>query len=146
MSDWLVSDSLAPTTAGPLAALYAAAATGELALPHCQACGLALELDQTRCDRCGTSEIGWHRVERIGVVHSVTTVHRREPDLIVADGPYHVVDVETASGHRIVMTTDRPAAVPPRIGDRGTIVFRHVGGVAVPALATTDPSNAEGAS
>lgn len=135
MTDWLAADSLAPNTAGSLAPLYEAAARGELALPHCAACRLASELEQLRCDRCGATGIDWLRVEPKGSVHSVTTVHRREPGLILAEAPYHVVDVELTSGHRLLMATEGPTAISPRIGDDVTIVFRHVGGVAVPALA-----------
>jgi len=140
MSDWLVADALAPNSTGPLAQLFAASALGELAVPHCAACGLALELDQARCDECGATDVAWRRADPSGTVHSVTTVHRREPGLIVADTAYHIVDVELSSGHRLLMTTEQPTTVPPRIGDHATIVFRHVGDVAVPALHTTTPA------
>jgi uncharacterized protein len=134
--DWLVADSLAPSTTGTLAPLYEASARGELALPHCGSCGQPLELEQTRCDGCGGVEIAWRPVDRRGTIHSFTTVHRREPGLIVTSAPYHVVDVELASGHRLLMTTSAPTDDPPAIGDAAAITFRHVGGVAVPALAT----------
>ncbi len=136
MGDWLVDDSLAPATDGTLAPLYAAAARGELALPHCPACGQPLELEQLRCESCGAIGASWRGVEPTGTVHSVTTVHRREPGLIRATAPYHIVDVELTSGHRLLMTTDVPTPRPPAIGDPARIVFRRVGGVAVPALAT----------
>ena len=137
MNDWLVAESLAPHTEGALAPLYQAATRGELALPHCMACATALELDQTRCDQCGASDIAWPTVEPIGVVHSVTTVHRREPGLVVATQPYHVLDVELNSGHRLIMTTVGAAIDAPTIGDVAYITFRFVGGVAVPAFSPT---------
>jgi uncharacterized OB-fold protein len=114
--------------------MYAAAAAGELAMPHCAACDQPLELEQLRCDACGAADVAWLRVDPHGTIHSVTTVHRREPGLIVATEPYHVVDVELASGHRLVMTTDRPTATPPAIGDAARVVFRDVFGVPVPSL------------
>ena len=138
MADWLVDDSLAPHTDGTLAPMYAAATAGQLALPHCRACGQPLELEQLRCDACGADDVAWLRVDPSGTIHSVTTVHRREPGLIVATGPYHVVDVELASGHRLVMTTDRPTATTPAIGDPARIVFRDVAGVPVPSLTTAE--------
>ena len=137
MTDWLVHDSLAPNTAGALAPLYAAAARGELALPHCSGCGQPLELDQHRCDGCGSTSIAWRAVSPTGTVHSSTTVHRREPGLVLTTDPYHVIDVELLSGHRLIVTTDRPTAAAPVIGDPARIVFRSVGGVAVPSLAVT---------
>ena len=59
MTDWLVPDSLAPNTEGALAPLYAAAAAAELSLPHCAGCERPLELDQTRCDACGSEHVEW---------------------------------------------------------------------------------------
>lgn len=141
MSDWLVDDSLAPATSGALAPLYEAAERGELALPHCGSCTEPLELEQSRCDRCGSTDVAWRTVAPTGTVHSVTTVHRRERSLIVADQPYHVVDVELASGHRLLMTTVGPTRDAPRIGDPAHVEFRHVGGVPLPALSTTDPTD-----
>jgi uncharacterized OB-fold protein len=137
VSDWLVVDSLAPHTGGVLAPLYEAAGRGLLALPHCNLCAMPLELEQTRCDECGDGGVEWTTVAPHGVVHSVTTVHRREPGLIVTAEPYHVVDVELDSGHRLLMTTVRPAADAPAIGDLATIAFRRVAGVPIPALAST---------
>jgi len=90
MADWLVYDSLAPSTHGALAPLYEAAERGELSLPHCGQCGQPLELDQQRCDACGSAVIAWRAVEQKGTVHSSTTVHRREPGLILTEEPYPV--------------------------------------------------------
>ena len=139
MTDWLVDEALAPAVEGPLAPLYAAAVQGSLALPHCDRCSQPLELEQVRCDSCATTEIAWRTVEPEGTVHAATTVHRREPGLIVATQPYHVVDIELSSGHRLLMSTSGPTATPPAIGDHARIMFRHVGGVPVPAMAVADP-------
>jgi uncharacterized OB-fold protein len=138
MADWLVADSLVPHTDGTLAPMYAAATAGQLAMPHCGACRQALELEQLRCDACGGTDIAWLPVDASGTIHSVTIVHRREPGLIVANEPYVVVDVELASGHRLVMTTDRPTTTSPAIGDPARIVFRDVAGVPVPSLSTAE--------
>lgn len=136
--DWLVADELAPAVTGTLAPLYEAAAAGVLALPFCGDCGATLELDQDLCDRCASGSVVWRRVEPVGVVHAVTTVHRREPRLTrPSDRPYHVIDAELASGHRLVLTTDRPADTPPAIADPVRIGFRTVGGTALPAVALT---------
>lgn len=140
MNDWLVADALTPQTQGVLAPLYQAASRGELALPICAACATTFELDQGRCDVCGAGDIAWPLVDPVGAVHSVTTVHRREPGLIVATQPYHVIDVELTSGHRLLMTTVTPAAHPPTIGDVAYIEFRSVGGVAVPAFSSSPPN------
>jgi uncharacterized OB-fold protein len=142
VTDWLVDDALAPAVDGSLAPLYEAAARGELALPCCSVCGRPTELEQLRCDGCGAVEIAWTAVEPRGTVHATTTVHRREPGLIVASEPYHVVDVELVSGHRLLMSTSAPTATPPAIGDAALVVFRHVGSVPVPALAVTDATSA----
>lgn len=134
MTDWLVDDVLAPNTGGALEPLYAAAARGELVVPFCAACSAPLELEQVRCDACGSIDTAWRVVEPHGTVHSVTTVHRLQPGLIVATVPYHVVDVELISGHRLLMSTSRPTDRSPAIGDRADITFRRIAGVAVPAL------------
>jgi uncharacterized OB-fold protein len=137
--DWLVADELAPATTGVLAPLYEAAAAGVLAMPFCGDCGLALEPEQDICDRCEAGSVAWRPVEPAGVVHAVTTVHRREPRLTrPSEQPYHVIDAELASGHRLVLTTDRPVAVPPAIGAPIRIGFRTVGGTALPAVTVPD--------
>jgi uncharacterized OB-fold protein len=120
--------------------LYEAAARGRLAMPFCAACGQPLELDQSVCDHCPLADPVWRPVDPAGVVHAVTTVHRLERSLIRTNEPYHVLDVQLGSGHRVVMTTQLPTAAPPEIGDPVLIGFRCVGGVAVPAATTPDPT------
>ena len=139
--DWLAAPELAPDTADPvLAPVYEAAARGALALPFCAACATPLELEQYVCDACGAgAEIGtagreWRDVPLGGTVHAATLVHRREPGLIVATGPYPVIDVELASGHRLVLTTAAPSGQAPDVGAPVEIAFRTVGGVTLPAV------------
>jgi uncharacterized OB-fold protein len=139
--DWLAAPELAPDAADPvMSPVYAAAARGALALPFCAACATPLELEQYVCDACGGSaEIGtagrqWRDVPLRGTVHATTLVHRREPGLIVATGPYPVIDVELASGHRLVLTTATPSGQTPDIGAPVEIAFRTVGAVTLPAV------------
>jgi uncharacterized OB-fold protein len=135
LEDWLLDSSLAPVVDGdPLAPLYSASTRGELALPFCKACRQSLELDQEVCDGCGDTEQDWCTVEPHGIVHAATVMHRREPGLVLADGPYPIVDVELASGHRLLMTTTRPAHTAPAIGARVRIGFRRLGDVLIPAI------------
>jgi uncharacterized OB-fold protein len=138
--DWLVDAALAPLAGGSLAPLYAGAAAGELTLPFCATCGLALELEQRACDGCGATDIHWRPVERAGTVHAATLVHRREPGLVRVTEPYPVLDVELTSGHRLIMTTLTATELAPAIGRPVTIGFRVVGGVSVPAAAL-DPAD-----
>jgi len=139
--DWLVAPDLAPEAAdAAMAPVYAAAAGGALALPFCAACSAPLELEQYVCDRCGadagvgTAGREWRDVSLAGTVHTATLVRRREPGLILATGPYPVIDVELASGHRLVLTTDAPSGQVPDIGTPVEIAFRTVGGVKLPAV------------
>jgi uncharacterized OB-fold protein len=139
--DWLAAPELAPDAADPvLAPMYEAAARGALALPFCTACATPLELEQYVCDACGAgAEIGtagreWRDVPLAGTVHAATLVHRREPGLIVATGPYPVIDVELMSGHRLVLTTAAPSGQAPDVGAPVEIAFRTVGGVTLPAV------------
>jgi uncharacterized OB-fold protein len=142
--DWLVSPELAPDTTGALAPLYAAAERQALALPFCADCGQARELEQQICDRCRSTTVTWPDVELSGTVHAATMVHRHEPGLIVAEGPYPVLDVELTSGHRLVMTTVGPIDALPPIGTSVTIGFRRVGPpdrtVSVPAALIAAPA------
>jgi uncharacterized protein len=134
-TDWLLTDTLAPHVEGdPLAPLYAGSDRGELVLPFCAACALPLDLDQHVCDGCGAAEVAWRPVEPTGTVHSLTVMHRREPGLVVATEPYLILDVELASGHRLIMTTrTRPESLP-RIGDPVAVAFRELGGVSIPSV------------
>jgi uncharacterized protein len=139
--DWLAAPDLAPDSADPvMAPVYEAAARGVLALPFCAACSTALELEQYVCDVCGANaDLGtagreWRAVPLEGTVHTATLVHRREPGLIVATEPYPVIDVELASGHRLVLTTDTPSGQAPDIGTAVEIAFRSVGAVKLPAV------------
>ncbi len=142
MNDWLVDTSLAPVVEGVLEPLYRGGAEGSLQMPFCAACDAVLELSQIRCDACASTDRQWHTVEPLGTIHSATMVHRLEPGLIVTHAPYPVVDIELASGHRIIVTTAVPCAELPRIGDLADITFRLVGDVAVPSLALTAPPHA----
>ncbi|WP_407685935.1 Zn-ribbon domain-containing OB-fold protein [Mycobacterium sp. HUMS_1102779] len=138
MSDWLVSAELAPNVENdPLRPLYDAAARGELALPFCGSCKLTLELEQYVCDGCGRQQPDWQVVVPEGVVHCSTVVHRREPGLVLTNAPYPVVDVELASGHRLIMTTLHPAAGAPAIGTPVQLTFRRLGMVHIPAVANS---------
>jgi uncharacterized OB-fold protein len=146
VADWLVAPELAPDATDPvMAPVYEAAARGALALPFCAACGTTLELEQYVCDVCGASaEIGtvgreWRDVSLAGIVHTATLVHRREPGLIVAPGPYPAIDVELASGHRLVLTTATPSGQGPEIGAPVEIAFRMVGAVTLPAVRVAWP-------
>lgn len=149
-ADWLLADALAPLVEGDaLAPLYDGATRGELVLPFCASCALPLDLDQQVCDGCGAAETAWRAVAPVGVVHSVTVMHRREPGLVITTDPYPILDVEIDGAHRLIMTTRVPVASPPRIGDRVRVAFRELGGVLIPsadldppASATTEPTTA----
>jgi uncharacterized OB-fold protein len=135
VADWLLDATLAPEPEhDTLAPLYQATSRNELALPFCAACAQPLELDQEVCDDCGGAETDWCTVELRGIVHAATLMHRREPGLVHAEAPYPIVDVEMVSGHRLVMTTARPADASPAIGTHVRIGFRRLGDVAIPAI------------
>ncbi|GAC1648045.1 MAG: hypothetical protein NVS4B6_22800 [Mycobacterium sp.] len=139
LEDWLLDPALAPDPDhDALAPLYRAAARNELALPFCAACATPLELDQEVCDHCEGDEHDWRTVELRGTVHTATLMHRREPGLVHAQAPYPLVDVELESGHRLVMTTAKPADVAPAIGSHVRIGFRRLGDVAIPAIDTSE--------
>jgi uncharacterized OB-fold protein len=136
--DWLLDDRLQPDAGHPaLRPLFDAAARGALALPFCAACAIPLELEQLVCDGCGSADRVWREVPLAGVVHSATVMHRREAGLVVTEGPYPLIDVETESGHRMIMTTAVATNRAPAIGDTVAIAFRRVGDVAVPAVDNT---------
>jgi uncharacterized protein len=139
LHDWLLDPSLAPLTAGDrLTPLYEAANRGELALPFCDGCDQPLELEQEVCDHCGSADAGWRTVELVGTVHTATLMHRREPGLVRTSNPYPIVDVELASGHRMVMTTAFPTDTTPSIGSLIRIGFRRLGDAAIPAIDTLE--------
>jgi uncharacterized OB-fold protein len=137
--DWLCDPVLAPAIDGDvIRPLYDAAARGELALPFCASCALALELEQQVCDGCGGTQRQWRDVERRGVVHAATMMYRREPGLVRAGVPYPIVDVELDSGHRVVMTTTTSCASAPGIGTPVHVGFRRLGDVVIPAIDTLE--------
>jgi uncharacterized OB-fold protein len=139
LADWLLDPTLAPEREhDAIAPLYEATDRGELALPFCAACDQPLDLDQEVCDACGGIEHGWRTVELRGAVHAATLMYRREPGLVHAEAPYPIVDVELDSGHRLIVTTSRPAEVAPAIGTRVRIGFRRLGNVAIPAIDTLE--------
>lgn len=142
--DWLLDAVLSPDSDdSALGPLYAAADRGELALPFCSACELALDLEQCLCDACGSDLVVWRPVETHGVVHCATLVHRREPGLVRADGPYPVVDVELIGGHRLILTTVLPSRSTPAIGSAVRIGFRTLGGRALPAVSIPQQSEVD---
>jgi uncharacterized OB-fold protein len=134
-ADWLLDPVLSPDVHDEaMRPLYEAAGRGELAMPFCAECELALELEQDVCDGCGARNRCWRRVDRRGVVHTATVMHRREPGLVHADSAYPIVDVELSSGHRIVMTTTAPSHTAPPIGSEVRVGFRRLGEAAIPAI------------
>lgn len=141
-SDWLLSDTVAPDALGdPLQPLYDGAALRAVTVPFCGTCQLALELEQQRCDGCGSANVVWRQVDSVGTVHSATVMHRRERGLVLADEPYPIVDVELLSGHRIIVTTVTPCSTPPPIGTRVTLSFRQLGTTAIPAIEYSEGSS-----
>ncbi|MCW2652756.1 MAG: hypothetical protein JWR32_3732 [Mycobacterium sp.] len=135
VEDWLLDPALAPdVVADPIRPLYDAAARGKLALPFCQRCDLPLELEQAVCDSCGGLLRRWRAVQPRGVVHSATTMHRREPGLVCAERSYPIVDVELSSGHRLMMTTALPADSAPALGTTVRVGFRRLGNAVIPAI------------
>ncbi|HEY1841696.1 MAG TPA: OB-fold domain-containing protein [Mycobacterium sp.] len=139
LEDWLLDRALAPDTDDDtLAPLYRAASHHELVLPFCATCALPLEFDQKACDHCGDTEHDWRTVDLHGVVHAATLMHRREPGLVLALAPYPIIDVELASGHRMVMTTVQSADTAPPIGTAVRIGFRRLGDVVLPAIETLE--------
>jgi uncharacterized OB-fold protein len=135
VTDWLLSPELVPAIEGDaLRPLYDAAARGELALPCCGSCDLPLELEQDVCDGCGAADRTWRVIEPVGVVHSSTMMHRLEPGLVRSESPYPIVDVELSSGHRLIMTTLRPASALPPIDAPVRVSFRRLGDVHLPAI------------
>ncbi len=136
VADWLLDAALAPAAGAddPLRPLYEATARGRLAMPFCTGCSQPLDLDQAICDRCSTGDTDWRTVELLGVVHSATVMHRREPGLVNVRHPYPIADVELSSGHRLIVTTTHPAEHAPMIGTAVRIGFRRLGGVSIPAI------------
>ncbi|GAA4658332.1 Zn-ribbon domain-containing OB-fold protein [Gordonia humi] len=143
-SDWLLAESLAPAIDGDrLEPLYEGAGRGDLVLPFCGRCSLALDLEQHVCDGCGAAQVQWRPVDRRGVVHSATTMHRLERGLVIGTEPYPIVDVELSSGHRLIVTAIASGIPTPPIGAEVSVGFRHLAGTAVPALALPSSTDTE---
>ncbi|TCN53673.1 acyl-CoA-associated DUF35 OB-fold domain-containing protein [Rhodococcus sp. SMB37] len=145
--DWLLHDELSPDVDNdPLAPMYEGSARGELVLPFCTSCLLPLDLEQPVCDGCGSLECVWRVVAPVGTVHSSTVMHRAEPGLVRIDDPYPIIDVELASGHRLIMTTLESTQLPLPIDAPVRVAFRNLGKIAVPAAQPTAPAETEASS
>ncbi|WP_435769626.1 Zn-ribbon domain-containing OB-fold protein [Nocardioides sp. SYSU DS0651] len=109
---------------------FAAAARGELAIRHCEACGTDLHLPRASCPHCGELGDTWRTVEPRGTLYSWTVVeHQVHP---AHPTPYTVVLVELdeAPGVRLVGHVDgRPALT---IGQPMAVRFEDVEGVRLP--------------
>lgn len=136
----LFDSDLEPAPAG-LEPLYAGTALGELRLPSCGSCGSPLDLVQVVCDRCGRLDVRWSAVALHGTVHAATTVMRPSRRFVIGNLPYHVVDVDLASGHRLTMAATHRGGATPAIGDAVAVQFARVGTTAVPRAHVAQPGD-----
>ena len=104
-----------PTTA----MFWEAAATGELLVQRCTACGTCQFYPRPFCLACQAGDPEWVRAAGTGTVYAMTTVHLRVvPEL---EPPYVVAVVELDEGPRLVTNLVGPRAA---IGDRVRVAWR----------------------
>lgn len=138
LDDWLLDPSLAPP---PVTRCWRRCTTRRSGRGDAAVLCRMRETTGTRAGhlrRLRGGDRSWRAVAPHGTVHAATLMHRREPGLVHARGPYPIVDVELDSGHRLVMTTARPTDTAPRIGTAVHIAFRRLGDVVIPAIDTLE--------
>ena len=88
----------------PLAAYQEYCRRGLLAYQYCPDDGKAVFFPRIMSPRSGSTNLEWRISKGLGVVHAVTTVHRRE------EAPYNVSIIQLDEGYRMM---SRVEEVPP---------------------------------
>jgi uncharacterized OB-fold protein len=133
--DLLLRHGAEPDRGGGLDPLYEAGERGELHLPFCTRNRHPLDMDQSRCEQCGSGP-EWRRVEANCTILAVIVMHRLESRLVAVDAPYAVYDVELGSGHRLYLAAADPIAPAAVIGDQLAIGWVRIGDRTVPRIIT----------
>lgn len=88
-------------------------AQGELWFQRCRSCSAAVFQPRVLCPSCGSEELGWHRSDGHGTVHSTTAVRSRH-------GMHNVVLVDVDEGFRMMSRVDDSEPDQVVIGSRVT--------------------------
>lgn len=120
---------------------WVAAASHELMLPRCDACGLVFFPPRDRCPGCWSGELSWHRASGTGTVWTFTEVHVPFYDDTWADDvPYVVAVIELDEGPRVLSNVVESDAATLCIGDRVEAVFEDRSeGVTLPMFRVARP-------
>ncbi len=111
---------------------WAAAASGELRMQQCRACGHIRYPIQARCPRCLSPDAQWHRLSGRGTVFAKVVYHRAFHPAWAADVPYNVVLVQLDEGPRMYGNViDAPDGFA--VGDAVEVMFDRISDeVAIP--------------
>ena len=122
-----------PTFGDPTTArFWEGAATGELLIQRCTACGVCQFYPRPFCLACHTGDPEWVRAAGTGTVYAMTTVHLHvDPAL---EPPYVVAVVQLDEGPRLVTNLVGTRAA---IGDRVQVAWREREGA--PPLPVFEP-------
>lgn len=105
-----MSEPLRPSEPEPAAAYEARLAEGRISFQRCGPCAGAVFPPRVLCPHCGAFDLTWAESGGHGVIHSTTTVARRD------GSTYPVVLVDVEEGWRLMSTVVGDDAVA--IGDR----------------------------
>lgn len=92
---------------------WEAAATGQLVLQQCTACGTVRHYPRLLCDLCYSDAVTWQPASGAGRVHSWTVAHHAFHPGFAAELPYVLVTVDLDAGVRAL---GRWQGVTPAIG------------------------------
>jgi uncharacterized OB-fold protein len=71
---------------------------GVLSLLTCTACGIAMHYPRARCPKCWSNHVAWRTASGLGIVTSVTVIHRPGHPAWLGNVPYTVALVQLEEG------------------------------------------------
>jgi uncharacterized protein len=112
---------------------WAAAAAGDLLVPHCKACQKNFWHPRPLCPHCGSDQVDWVKGSGKGSVHTFTVIRQSGDAFFKGKVPYAVAMVELDEGPRMMSNLVDCAVDDIKIGMRVEVLFEAAGeGIAIP--------------
>ena len=124
-----------PDVRGSARPYWSAALRGELQLPFCDRCAIAIFYPRDFCPSCGARSVTWRRCSGRGIVYSFSVIHTHPHPAFKQRVPYVVALVTLEEGARLMTEIVDCPPDTVRVGMAVIVDFRRAGeDVALPVF------------